>query len=168
MMAKRKYKKKPESWYGLQYTGGNVGEMTGFCYLCIYDSGQEKLLFNGMTVEPGNWILEDDAGIFTMMIDEQFNEHFTIYVSEQIVALVSVGRYDPRLITPIEAVTWNGDNFGEVQVVCPQASVVGSVVSIPGLPEVYVGEVVIRELSNGKFSKADSGLFKLLYESQLS
>ena len=71
-MAKKKYKQKPLFWYCIQYTGSNVEEMTAFCPQCVYDSGHQLLLFNGIPVEPTYWILEDQAGVFSMMIDSQF------------------------------------------------------------------------------------------------
>ena len=77
-MAKKKYKQKPLSWYCVQYTGSNVTEMTEFCPQCSYDSEQQRLLFNGMPVEPTYWILEDNAGVFSMMIDSQFNAFFSL------------------------------------------------------------------------------------------
>jgi hypothetical protein len=77
-MAKKKYKQKPLFWYCIQYDGTNVQEMTAFCPQCIYDSNQQKLFFMGMTVDPTNWILQDNAGIFTMMINEQFVAFFQL------------------------------------------------------------------------------------------
>jgi hypothetical protein len=77
-MAKKKYKQKPLFWYCIQYTGSNVAEMTEFCPQCVYDSTAEKLLFMGMPVEPTNWILEDQAGVFSMMIDSQFVAFFSL------------------------------------------------------------------------------------------
>jgi len=79
-MAKKKYKQKPLFWYCIQYTGTNVAEMTEFCPLCVYDANVGQLLFNGIIVTPTNWLLQDNAGIFTMMIDSQFNAFFDLTV----------------------------------------------------------------------------------------
>jgi hypothetical protein len=77
-MAKKKYKQKPLFWYCIQYDGTNVAEMTEFCPQCVYDTNVGKLLFMGIPVEPTYWILEDQAGVFSMMIDEQFNAFFSL------------------------------------------------------------------------------------------
>lgn len=78
-MAKKKYKKKPEVYYAIQYDGTNNAEMTAFCSECVYDTNQGKLLFRGsITVNPTDWIMQDNAGMFTLMIDEQFNAYFDL------------------------------------------------------------------------------------------
>lgn len=77
-MAKKKYKKKPEVYYAVQYSGTNVEEMTGFCPLCVYDSATQELLFTGMLVRPTDWLMSDNANQFTMLGAEQFNAFFAL------------------------------------------------------------------------------------------
>lgn len=77
-MAKRKYKQKPQFWYCIQYNGSNPEEMVAFCPQCSYDSVENVLTFNGLKVDPTNWILQDMGGIFTMMIDSQFTAFFSL------------------------------------------------------------------------------------------
>ena len=78
-MAKKKYKKKPESWYCIQYTGTNVEEMTSFCPDLAYHTDTGKLMFGPIiVVDPTNWVLQDNAGIFSVMIDSQFNAFFEL------------------------------------------------------------------------------------------
>ena len=77
-MAKKKYKKKPESWFCIQWTGSNTTEMTEFCPECYYDTATGKLMFHQMVVYPTMWILEDIAGLFSMMTDDQFNAFFSL------------------------------------------------------------------------------------------
>ena len=77
-MAKQKYKQKPLFWNCIQYDGTNAAELVGFCPMCVYDEVQQKLLFMGMIVEPTSWILQDNAGHFSMQIDSQFNAFFSL------------------------------------------------------------------------------------------
>jgi hypothetical protein len=77
-MAKHKYKQKPQFWYCTQYTGDNPEEMVAFCPQAQYDPGSGVLTFNGLAVEPTNWILQDVGGVFTMMINAQFNAFFSL------------------------------------------------------------------------------------------
>lgn len=77
-MAKTKYKQKPLFWHCIQYTGDNVAEMTEFCYLCVYDTNMEKLMFDGVPVEPTYWILQDQSGRFSMEVNEQFVAFFSL------------------------------------------------------------------------------------------
>jgi hypothetical protein len=77
-MARNKYKQKPLFWNAIQYDGTNNVEMTAFCPQCVYDTNAGKLLFNGLVVEPTYWILEDNGGIFSMMIDGQFVAFFDL------------------------------------------------------------------------------------------
>ena len=77
-MARVRYKKKPEFWYCIQYSGSNVAEMIAFCPQCTYDEDSQKLVFNMVVVEPTNWILEDNAKVYTMMINEQFAVFFDL------------------------------------------------------------------------------------------
>jgi hypothetical protein len=78
-MAKKKYKQKPQFWYCLQYDGENPAEMVAFCPEgCKYDPEANVLTFNLMTVEPTNWLLQDMAGVFSMMIDSQFKAFFQL------------------------------------------------------------------------------------------
>lgn len=76
-MAKKKYKKKPEVFYAIQYDGTNSAEMIAFCSQCSVVDG--KLLFGpGMTVDPTSWIMSDNANVFTMMTNEQFVVYFEL------------------------------------------------------------------------------------------
>lgn len=75
-MAKQKYKQKPLFWQCIQYDGTNAAELVAFCGQCAYVDG--KLLFNDIPVSPTNWILQDNAGVFTMMIDSQFVAFFQL------------------------------------------------------------------------------------------
>jgi hypothetical protein len=77
-MARAKYKQKPQFWYAVQYSGTNDAEMLAFCPQCAYDEEQQKLLFNLLIVTPTNWVLEDMAGVFSMMIDSQFKAFFSL------------------------------------------------------------------------------------------
>jgi hypothetical protein len=77
-MAKQKYKKKPEVYYAIQYDGTNNAEMTEFCPQCVYDTNQGKLIFNLMVVDPTMWIMSDNAGIFTIMMNDQFIAYFDL------------------------------------------------------------------------------------------
>lgn len=78
-------------------------------------------------------------------------------------------RYKPSPITPVDAIKWNGINFAEVLAICPQAVLDDTTINIPtaeGNAEVYVGEMVLRYLGNGGFTKMDYELFHVLYEVQ--
>lgn len=77
-MARTKYRQKPQFWMCTQYSGTNAAEMVAACPQCHYDAGTNTLTFNQMTVLPTMWILEDLAGIFTMMINEQFVAFFDL------------------------------------------------------------------------------------------
>ena len=75
-MARTKYKQMPLFWYCTQYDGTNQAEMVAFCPQCIYADG--RLAFMGMTMSPTDWILEDQGGIFSMMVDSQFVAFFQL------------------------------------------------------------------------------------------
>jgi hypothetical protein len=75
-MARQKYKQKPLFWNCIQYDGSNAAEIVAFCNQCSVSDGQ--LLFMGMIVEPTNWILEDNAGRFSMQINSQFQVFFQL------------------------------------------------------------------------------------------
>jgi hypothetical protein len=78
-MAKKKYKRKPESWYCIQYIGTNVEELTEFCPLVTYDTNTQQLMWMGLNpIDVTSWVMQDNAGIFTVMIDEQFNAYFDL------------------------------------------------------------------------------------------
>ena len=77
-MARTRYTQKPLFWYCIQYTGSNATEMVEFCPRCVYNAGDQKLYFNLVLVEPMNWMLEDQAGGFSMMSDSQFNAFFQL------------------------------------------------------------------------------------------
>lgn len=77
-MARQKYRKKPEFWDCIQYSGTNSTEMTSFCYLCSYDPATQKLFFNLVIVQPTYWIMQDNAGNFSMLDDAQFKAFFEI------------------------------------------------------------------------------------------
>jgi plasmid maintenance system killer protein len=36
------------------------------------------LTFNTMVVTPTNWLLQDMSGVFSMMVDQQFNAFFSL------------------------------------------------------------------------------------------
>lgn len=81
-------------------------------------------------------------------------------------------RYKSRPITPVDAVHWNGENFVEVQSLCPQVTYSGSsmnVLNIPtpqGIVETNVGETIMRYIGTGEFTKMESEVFYALYEAQ--
>lgn len=78
-MARQRYKKKPEFWYCIQYNGTNATEMLEFCPLLSWDEGKQKLIWMGYdSVEPTYWVLEDNAGQFSKMSNEQFIEYFDL------------------------------------------------------------------------------------------
>jgi len=79
-MAKKKYKKKPEVYYALQYDGTNAAEMVAFCPQCRYDDANDKLYFAGdvVVVEPTSWVMYDNAMVFSVMGDEQFKAFFSL------------------------------------------------------------------------------------------
>mgnify|MGYP003694125619 CR=1 FL=1 len=51
-------------------------EIVAFCNQCAFVDGE--LLFIGMAVELMNWILEDNAGRFSMQTNSQFNAFFQL------------------------------------------------------------------------------------------
>jgi hypothetical protein len=77
-MARVKYKQKPQFWWCVQYSGTNSAEMIAHCPQCVVDPKTGKLMFNGLEVVPTNWILQDNGGLFSMMIDSQFNAFFQL------------------------------------------------------------------------------------------
>lgn len=78
VMAKKKYRKKAEVFYAMQYDGTNAAEMIEFCPQCIYDESEGKLSLNTIVVDPGSWVMSDNAGIFTIMVNEQFIAYFDL------------------------------------------------------------------------------------------
>jgi hypothetical protein len=75
----KKYKKKPEEYYALQYDGTNHADIIAFCPECIYDAESKKLIFQGViTVDPTSWVLQDIAGAFRIMTDSQFISYFAL------------------------------------------------------------------------------------------
>jgi hypothetical protein len=79
-MARQKYKKKPEVYYAVQYSGTNEAELVEFCPECVYDEARDKLLFHGgiEVVEPMMWVVHDNAMVYSLMSDEQFNAYFSL------------------------------------------------------------------------------------------
>lgn len=78
-MAKRKYKKKPEFWYAIQYDGTNAVEMVAFCPGLRYDDVSGQLWFNDIVVVvPTSWVLQDIAGVFSVMTDAAFTAFFSL------------------------------------------------------------------------------------------
>jgi hypothetical protein len=76
-MPEKRYRKKPELWWGLQYIGTNVAEMQEFCSWLTYDEAEEKLIYaNMIEVAPTSWILKDNAGEFSVMVESQFQAYF--------------------------------------------------------------------------------------------
>jgi hypothetical protein len=78
-------------------------------------------------------------------------------------------RYKPSPLTPVDAVQWNGLNFAEVLVICPQAELVGTMIRIPtpkGITEAFVGVMVLRYLGSGENATMNYELFHVLYEVQ--
>ena len=77
-MARTRYKQRPQFWYCIQYSGTNSAEIISHCPQCKVDPKTGKLLFNGLEVMVGNWVLEDIGGLFSMMIDSQFQVFFSL------------------------------------------------------------------------------------------
>jgi hypothetical protein len=78
-MAKRKYKQKPLFWYCTQYDGANAAEMVAFCPECVYNADSGKLFFRDtIPVHATDWVLQDMGGIFSLMVDSQFNAFFSL------------------------------------------------------------------------------------------
>jgi hypothetical protein len=78
-------------------------------------------------------------------------------------------RYKSRPITPVDAVMWNGTNLEEVQTLCPEVEVRGTMLVIPtetGPMDVYVGDYVMKNVAGGKFTKLDADVFDGLYMPQ--
>jgi hypothetical protein len=78
-------------------------------------------------------------------------------------------RYKAKTITPVDVVIWNGENFAEVQALCPAVEKHGTMLIIPtdlGPAEVYVGQVVMRNIGTAEFSKMGMDVFCGLYEPQ--
>jgi hypothetical protein len=80
-------------------------------------------------------------------------------------------RFKPRTITPVDAVRWDGTNLAEVRAICAEVQQLGTgtILSIPvedGFAEVYVGDLVMRNLGTGKYSKLTADIFYALYELQ--
>jgi hypothetical protein len=72
-------KKKPEFWYAIQYDGANAVEMVTFCPDLRYDEVSGELWFNDLVVvEPTSWMLQDIAGLFSVMTDAQFVAFFQL------------------------------------------------------------------------------------------
>jgi hypothetical protein len=56
-----------------------MAEMTEFCPFLTYDTNQQKLFFYQITeVQPTSWVLQDNAGLFSVMVDQQFNAFFSL------------------------------------------------------------------------------------------
>ena len=82
-------------------------------------------------------------------------------------------RYKPSPITATDAVRYNGENFMEVQALCPQAEQIGGGSSSLWIPlpsgekaEAYPGEVILKSIGKGEFAVLESGIFDVLYEVQ--
>jgi hypothetical protein len=78
-------------------------------------------------------------------------------------------RYRAKTISPVDAVLWNGINIEEVVALCPevQIPILGTVLMIPveeGFAEVYVEDVIMKNVGSGKYSKLDADVFYGLYE----
>jgi hypothetical protein len=79
-MPKTKYKQKPLFWYCLQFTGDNVAEMLEFSDRISWDEeGQRLVADKGVhVINVTDWVMEDQAGNFSGMVDEQFQAFFQL------------------------------------------------------------------------------------------
>jgi hypothetical protein len=78
-------------------------------------------------------------------------------------------RYRAKTISPVDAVLWNGMNIEEVMALCPEVQIpaLGTVLTIPvggGFVEVYVEDVILKNVGTGLYSKLDADVFYGLYE----
>jgi hypothetical protein len=78
-------------------------------------------------------------------------------------------RYKSKPISPVDAVMWNGINIEEVLALCPEVQIpaTGTVLTIPvgeGFAEVYVEDVIMKNVGTGGYSKLDADVFYGLYE----
>jgi len=89
-MAKKKYKRKPESWFCIQYTGSNQAELVAeYAPYVTYHSGETSgpnnepvpprlMLDNTYVIEPNFWVMEDNLGTVTMKDPASFNAFFEL------------------------------------------------------------------------------------------
>jgi hypothetical protein len=78
-------------------------------------------------------------------------------------------RYKAKTIMPVDAVIWNGENIAEIQNLCPEVQIpeTGTMLVIPtdqGPAEIYVGNVIMKNVGTGKYSGLDADVFFGLYE----
>jgi hypothetical protein len=78
-------------------------------------------------------------------------------------------RYKAKPITTVDAVRWTGMNIEEVRALCPEVEIPlnGSILVIPieeEFAEVYVDDVIMKNVGSGKYSKLDADVFYGLYE----
>jgi hypothetical protein len=82
-----------------------------------------------------------------------------------------IARYKSRPITPVDAVMWDGTNITEVQAICPQVEIPthGTTLIFPGdtgPTELYVGEMIMREVGGNRWTKLRADVFAALYMPQ--
>jgi hypothetical protein len=80
-------------------------------------------------------------------------------------------RYRAKTIMPVDAAIWNGENIAEIQALCPEVEIPANstTLRIPtdlGSIDVYVADVVMKNVGTGKYSRLDADVFYGLYESQ--
>jgi hypothetical protein len=79
-----------------------------------------------------------------------------------------ITRYKSRPITPVDAVQWNGENFDEVQGLCPAVQKGGGsmlLIPDPGF-ELYVSDYLMKNVAGGTYTKLAEAVFVGLYMPQ--
>jgi hypothetical protein len=70
---------------------------------------------------------------------------------------------------PVDVVVYDGANAEEIQAFCPEAQAQGTMFVIPteqGPAELYVGDVLMKSIGTGSYSRLDADVFFGLYELQ--
>lgn len=175
MIATKYYQKGP-SCEAIQYSGMNAADIVSFAPdYAFLESEKLVLRFppNGYIEVVVGWYIskhENPKGVFTFNFQEakSFEDVWDVKSTGYDVVQTSLtfGRYEPKPITAVDAVMWNGENFAAVQTVCPQAVQSGNALTIPGGAMVHVEEFVLRDQVKGTFSKIRGDLFSVFYQVQ--
>jgi hypothetical protein len=80
-----------------------------------------------------------------------------------------IARYKSRPLVPVDAVQWDGTNIEEIQTICPEVQIYGTMLVIPsevGPAEAYVSNVIMKEVGINKWNVLNDDVFHALYMPQ--
>ena len=165
---KSTYVRRADVLDAMQFDGENQVEMVEAFPFLVYDG---ELKYGSTIIAPTEWVAVQRSGETSVLIvaDAVFVETFQESAPDGRVlgsSFGAEGRYKAKPITAVEAVTWDGENFGEVQGVCPQVARTEetAVLALEDGTEIYVGDVVMRYLDSGNCLSVKPEVFQVLYE----